>query len=109
MRVWITGASSGIGRAMALAYARAGAQVVLSARRREVLESVRRDCPRPDDVHIVTLDQADLDSAADGARAAISVFGGLDVIVLNGGISQRSLAMATAVSVDEQLIGGSIR
>ena len=104
MRVWVTGASSGIGRAMALAYARAGAHVVLSARRGDVLESVRRACSRPDDVHIVTLDQSDLASAAAGARAASAIFGGLDVVVLNGGISQRSLAMATDVSVDEQLM-----
>lgn len=104
MRVWITGASSGIGRAMAEAYARAGARLVLSARRRAALEAVRDGCPYPEEIRIVTLDQDDVDGAAASAREAMAVFGGLDVIVLNGGLSQRSLAMDTAVSVDERLM-----
>lgn len=103
-RIWITGASSGIGRAMALAYVAQGAQVVLSARRRAVLEAVRDETGRPGAVAIVTLDQTDLAGAADAAREAMAVLGGLDVVVLNGGISQRSLAMDTSVAVDEQLM-----
>jgi short-subunit dehydrogenase len=103
-RIWITGASSGIGRAMALAYAARGARVVLSARRRDVLEAVRDSCPYPEEIRIVTLDQADLNGSAAAAREALAVFGGLDLVVLNGGISQRSLAMDTVVAVDEQLM-----
>jgi short-subunit dehydrogenase len=103
-RVWITGASSGLGRAMTLAYVARGAKVVISARRRAVLEVVRAETGRPDDVRIVTLDQTDLIGAANAARDAIAAFDGLDVVVLNGGISQRSLAMDTAVAVDEQLM-----
>lgn len=103
-RVWITGASSGIGRAMALAYARRGDRVVISSRRRAELEAVRQASGRPETIEIVTLDQADLDGAASSAREAFAVFGGLDVIVLNGGISQRSLAIDTSVDVDQRLM-----
>jgi dehydrogenase/reductase SDR family protein 7B len=103
-RIWITGASSGIGRAMALSAIASGARVVLSARRRDVLEAVRAESGRPDAVRIVTLDQSDLDASAAAARDACAAFGGLDVVVLNGGISQRSLALDTSVAVDRQLI-----
>ena len=50
------------------------------------------------------MDQANLAGAAAAAREAMAAFDGLDVVVLNGGISQRSLAMDTSVAVDEQLM-----
>jgi short-subunit dehydrogenase len=57
--VWITGASSGIGRSLALAFNRAGARLILSARSHERLELVKRDC-RPDaEVHVLPFDLAD--------------------------------------------------
>lgn len=89
---------------MALAFVASGARVVLSSRRRDVLEHVRAESGRPDAVRIVTLDQTDLDGAVAAAHDAMSAFDGLDVVVLNGGISQRSLAMDTSVAVDEQLM-----
>lgn len=89
---------------MALAVVARGARAVLSARRREALERVRAECARPDDVRIVTLDQKDLAGSAAAAREAVAVFGGLDLVVLNGGISQRSLALETTVAVDQQLM-----
>ncbi len=103
-RVWITGATSGIGRAMALASIAQGARVVLSARRRDALEQVRADSGRPDAVRIITLDQADVSGAARAATEAVAVFGGLDVVILNGGVSQRSLALETSVAVDQELM-----
>lgn len=89
---------------MALEAVRRGARVVISARRRDVLEHVRAESGRPDDVRIVVLDQSNLDQSAAAAREALAVFGGLDVIVLNGGISQRSLAIETDIKVDSQLM-----
>lgn len=103
-RIWITGASSGIGRSMALAAAAAGARVVISARRRDVLDAVRAECARPGDVRVVALDQSDLDSCATAAREAFAHFGGLDIVILNGGISQRSLAIDTSIDVDRKLM-----
>lgn len=89
---------------MALRAAAAGARVVISARRRDVLEEVRAESAAPNNVSIVVVDQADLAQSATAAREAIAVFGGLDVIILNGGISQRSLAIDTAFNVDQQLM-----
>ena len=54
--VWITGASSGIGEALALAFAREGARLVLSSRRPVELERVRRACARPQDHMVLPLD-----------------------------------------------------
>jgi short-subunit dehydrogenase len=89
---------------MALQAVAAGAKVVISARRREVLEAVRAESAHPDDVAIVALDQGDLVQSAAAAREALAAFGGLDVVVLNGGISQRSLAIDTDIKVDQQLM-----
>lgn len=81
-----------------------GAKVVLSARRREALEEVRAASGKPDRVAIVMLDQADIAQSASAAKAAMAAFGGLDLVVLNGGISQRSLAIETDIKVDQQLM-----
>jgi len=103
-RVWITGASSGLGREMARQAVAAGAKVVISARRREVLEQVRAESSHPDRVCVVPLDQSSLEQSAAAAREAIAAFGGLDVVILNGGISQRSLGIDTDIKVDVQLM-----
>lgn len=89
---------------MALQAIGVGARVVISARRQDALEAVRAESAHPERVRIVTLDQADLDRSAAAAREALAAFGGLDVIVLNGGISQRSLAIDTTLAVDQQLM-----
>lgn len=103
-RVWITGASSGIGREMALQAISQGAKVVISARRGDALDAVRAASGRPDNVRIVLLDQSNLEQSAAASREALAVYGGLDVIVLNGGVSQRSLAIETDIKVDQQLM-----
>ncbi len=101
--VWITGASSGIGAALVEAFSRAGAHVVLSARRLEELEQVRRRCARPDEHFVLPLDMA----AADFARATSDVlarFGRIDVLVNNAGISQRSRVADTSLAVDRRIM-----
>ena len=100
--VWITGASSGIGEALAREFARQGANLILSARNAESLERVAADCGGT--VHIVPLDLGNADALPAAVDKAIRMAGSIDILVNNGGISQRSLAKDTHLSVDRQLI-----
>src|SRR5688572_5898463 len=103
-RVWVTGASSGIGEALATAIVRGGSRVVISARRLDKLHALRAATGRPDHVAVVALDQSHPEGVTDAVRAAVEAFGGLDTIILNGGVSQRSLARETALDVDRALM-----
>jgi dehydrogenase/reductase SDR family member 7B len=103
-RVWVTGASSGIGEALAKAIVRESGRVVLSARRTDKLQDVRAATSHPDRVAIVALDQSNPEGVAPSVRSAVDAFGGLDTIILNGGVSQRSLARETAFDVDRALM-----
>ena len=84
----ITGASGGIGRATAHAFATRGAIVVLAARRAEALEEVARECREigAADVLAVPLDVADADAAAALAHDTVSRFGRIDVWVNNAAV-----------------------
>lgn len=102
---WITGASSGIGEALALAAADAGYYLILSSRREEALKQVREQCAYPERVAILPLDLADAESLPEKAQMAIGMSnGGIDVMVHCGGISQRSLAIETDLSVNRRVM-----
>ena len=96
--VWITGASSGIGAALARAFAAEGAALILSGRRREALEALGGEA-------LVLPFEATDEGALPGAvDAAWGWKGGVDILVNNAGISQRSLAIDTAPEVYRALI-----
>ena len=102
--VWITGASSGIGEALAYEWSKLGAWVILSARRESELERVKAACAFSDRCTVALLDlsrQEDIELAAD---RLLQQFGTIDILVNNGGISQRSLAVETDVSVDRRIM-----
>ncbi|GAC1623106.1 MAG: SDR family NAD(P)-dependent oxidoreductase [Nevskia sp.] len=101
--IWITGASSGIGEALALQAAGQGAKLVLSARRAAELERVRSLCPDPRQVALLPLDLTDFDAEA-AAQAAAGCFGPVDVLVNNAGCSQRSLLVDTDMAVYRRLM-----
>ena len=102
--IWITGASSGIGEALAYAFSAAGALLILSSRRMEELERVKKACVHPDQVKIIALDLLDMAVLEARTAQAIAAFGHIDVMVHNGGISQRSLAIETALDVHRRVM-----
>lgn len=102
--VWITGASSGIGEALAHELAGRGARLVLSARREAELLRVRQGLPRADEHVVVPLDLADPATLQAAARRVEAEVGPVDVLVHNGGISQRSLAVDTSLDVDRKIL-----
>jgi dehydrogenase/reductase SDR family protein 7B len=93
--VWLTGASSGIGEALAYEFAKQGARLILSARRKSELERVRAQCADPARVQILPLDVADLESVPYKAEQARALFGRIDILVNNAGISQRGRVVET--------------
>jgi short-subunit dehydrogenase len=102
--VWITGASSGIGEALAYAFAREGARLVLSSRRADELERVRRACARPDDHIVVTLDLARTEALPTAVAEVLARHGHVDILINNGGVSQRALAAEAALDVERALM-----
>jgi NADP-dependent 3-hydroxy acid dehydrogenase YdfG len=81
-RVWIVGASTGIGAALARRLAAAGARLALSARSRDKLDALAADLP---DAMVLPLDVRDVAALADAHAAIVTQWGGADLVVLNAG------------------------
>ncbi|MEP2101976.1 MAG: SDR family NAD(P)-dependent oxidoreductase [Parasphingorhabdus sp.] len=100
--VWITGASSGIGEALAKAFAANGAHIILSGRRVEALEAVATDIST--DTLLLPFETTDYDALPAKVAEAQRWKGRVDVLVNNAGISQRSLALDTDPNVHHQIV-----
>ncbi|HWZ45906.1 MAG TPA: SDR family oxidoreductase [Candidatus Saccharimonadales bacterium] len=98
-RIWITGATSGIGEALAVAFHKAGAKLILSARREEELKRVQAACGGEASTRILPMDVSRADELTGKCREALGLFGGIDILVLNAGVSQRSLVKDTSMDV----------
>ena len=98
--VWITGASSGIGEALAVAWSREGASVILSARNVQELERVRAGCVSPERHRVLPLDLSDTAAIV----AAAATVPAVDVVVHSGGVSQRALVAETDLATDRAIM-----
>jgi short-subunit dehydrogenase len=101
---WITGASSGIGKALALTLIAKGNKVILSSRNKEKLEQVKNASNNPKNAKILVLDLENYHEFDKIVLKAINLFGKIDVLVNNGGISQRSLTKDTSIIVDKKIM-----
>ena len=102
---WITGASSGIGEALALQWAKDGIQLILSGRNHDQLEKVAEGCRnRGAEVTLLVFDLSlpvEVTAAVESVRSS---FPRLDILVNNGGISQRSLLIDTPMEVARRIM-----
>jgi short-subunit dehydrogenase len=98
--VWITGASSGIGEALAYAFAAEGAQLVLSARREPELNRVAKACGN---AYVLPFDMLSVSEHADRVQDVMNTYGRIDYLVLNAGVSQRSFVKDTEFDVYRRL------
>ena len=102
--IWITGASSGIGEALAHRFSKEKSFLILSSRNESALQKVRNECAFPEKIKILPLDLEDLDSLPKKAEQAWKIFGTIDILINNGGISQRSLALETDLSTEQKIM-----
>lgn len=101
--VWITGASSGIGEALVYEYIKRGATVIASARQETVLLEVKSRCIFPENCHVQPLDLSESTNFPELTKKIIMQFGRIDILINNGGISQRSKAGETPLFLDRQI------
>ncbi|MFN3818982.1 SDR family NAD(P)-dependent oxidoreductase [Blastomonas sp.] len=100
--IWITGASSGIGEALAEALAAQGASLILSGRRTDALQAVADRLPTPS--MVLPFETTDKDALPQIVDQAIAWQGHVDGLVNNAGISQRALAIDSALEVYDRVI-----
>lgn len=102
--IWITGASSGIGEAVARVCAQKGAKLVLSARSEEKLQKLREELVNPESHWIVPLDLSDAVQLEKTVTTALADIGTVDVLLNNGGIGQRGFAIDTKLEVQRKVM-----
>ena len=100
--VWVTGASSGIGAALAEAFAAAGASLILSGRREDALRDVAERLPR--ESLMLPFEATEIDALPGIVGQAWDWRGQVDVLVNNAGVSQRSLALDTGLDVYRRIL-----
>ena len=100
--VWITGASSGIGRALAKKLGPLGANLVLSSRKEDKLNEVAQLCDT--EVLVLPLDLEKSSNFSEQVAKVVSKFKSIDLLINNAGISQRSRAYETDIEIDRKIM-----
>lgn len=106
MKIWITGASSGIGEACAYKYAAQGASLVLTSSSKEKLDAVAGECVRcgAEAVSVLSYDLQDPEGIELLVREAWDSFKGIDILFCNAGISQRTRVEDTSMEMVRKIM-----
>ncbi|TVR87219.1 MAG: SDR family oxidoreductase [Saprospirales bacterium] len=102
--MWITGASSGIGEALARWYNNRGWRLVLTARRKDALEDVVNGLEHPENTIILPMDVSEFERFPESVDTVLKHFGRIDCCILNAGISHRSFIRETRFEVFKKLV-----
>ena len=102
--VWITGASSGIGKEAATQLYKIGAKLILSARTESALLDLKKSLGNGDDILIIPLDLTRQEAFPEAVEKAYNKMGRVDLVLNNAGISQRSYIVETDLSVDRKIM-----
>jgi len=97
--IWITGASSGIGAALARALSTRGARLILSARSTDKLEAVRQSCSMPDEHLCLVMDLADQISIETAWNRLREMSLEVEILINNAGMTQRDRVTETRMEV----------
>lgn len=103
-RILLTGASSGIGEALAITLSQKGAKLILTARRANELERVRANCHNPDDHKVFTMDLSTPELVENSVKEIMAQHGVIDILINNAGISQRSRVEDTNLTVEQHIM-----
>lgn len=101
---WITGASSGIGLGLAHELSSLGHELILSARNEAKLKEVKAQLPHPNKAHVLPFDLSETQHSEAITEQALKLFGTIDTVILNAGLSQRSLVQDTTMDVYQKLM-----
>lgn len=103
--IWITGASSGIGEALAYASVKEGAKIVISARRENELKRVAENCKIDlANIFILPLDLENTTHIEGKVEKVIQKFGRIDILVNNSGMGHRTKAVNTSTEIDRKVM-----
>ena len=103
--IWITGASSGIGEAMALELSKRNNKLILSGRNKKKLEQIKSEISNSlSECEIITFDLANKNEIERAVEEVLKKHTNIDLLVNNGGISQRSFAKETDIDVDRKIM-----
>ncbi len=103
--VWITGASSGIGEAIAIEMAKEGAKLVLTARSEAKLQALKAQCDEyTKGAMVLPMDLYKIETFSGAAKQVVDKFGRIDMLINNAGISQRALTREADLDIDRKVM-----
>ena len=102
--VWLTGASSGIGKELSIQLSRYRAKLILSSRNEKLLNELKSTLENSEDHTVLPLDLADAKSFPEKFKHVTEKYGQIDFLIQNGGISQRGTASESSEEVVRKIM-----